>query len=117
MVAKNDLQHLINSEPLFQERICCGAMLLRIFDGKEVNQSEFLAQMLVVYKRIEGMADSVYSICSAGSKNVFKYGAFEAAQLAIVVLSVYYHYPQVWDNHLDLIYDFMRNLLKLQILF
>ena len=38
LVAKNDLQHLINSEPLFQERICCGAMLLRIFDGKEVNQ-------------------------------------------------------------------------------
>lgn len=70
LVAKNDLQHLINSDPLFQERICCGAMLLRIFDGKEVNQSEFLAQMLVVYKRIEGMADSVYSICSAGSKNV-----------------------------------------------
>ena len=37
LVAKNDLQHLINSEPLFLERICCGAMLLRIFDGKEVN--------------------------------------------------------------------------------
>lgn len=117
VVAKSDLPRLINSEPLFQERIHCGAMLLRIFDGKNVNQSEFLAQMQVICKRIENMADRVYSIRLSGSDTVFKYGAFDAAQLAIVILSVYYHYPHSWDNHLDLIYDFIRNLIKFQILF